>query len=72
MKRKVSRVEAMLIMQAARQVREAQAIADRNPPTPAPVELELVPVEVEPVEPKIERKRSIFSYLIDLIKKKGT
>lgn len=61
MKKRVSRVEAMIIMRAAREFRDRP---------PVSVEIVETPV-VEVTHAPSESKKSIFSYLIDFLKKIG-
>ena len=59
MKKRVSRVEAMIIMRAAREFRD-------RPPVPVKI-VETPVVEAAPI--LSESKKSIFSYLVDFFKK---
>lgn len=64
MKRKVSRVEAIIIMKAAKEFREKNA----NPlPVIEPV---LVPEVIEPIAPP--KKKTLITYIVDLFRKKGS
>ena len=66
MQKKVSRVEAIIIMRNAKEFREKQAMVQSVVET-AP---EPIVVPEEPVV--IPEKKSFFSYVIDFFKKKGT
>lgn len=60
MKKRVSRVEAMIIMRAAREFRD-------RPPVPVKIVETPVVAEVTLVVP--ESKKSIISYVVDFFKK---
>lgn len=66
MRKKVGRIEAIIIMRQAKEFREREA--EKALTVPAPVEHEAeTPLPV----PEIERK-SVLAYVVDLFKKKGT
>ena len=67
MRKKVGRIEAIIIMREAKEFRQRKA--EETKAVPAPVEIAPVPCEVP--EPVAEKK-SILAYVVDLFKKKGT
>lgn len=75
MKKKVGRVEAKLIMMAAKEFRERERLAATNT-----VELEVVELPEQPtvaeipqvVEPIPAPKVTLVRYVIDFFRKKGT
>ena len=64
MKKRVARVEAIIIMKAAKDFREKQSALV---PAPEPV---VVPEPI--VETVVPSKKTFFTYVIDLFRKKGT
>lgn len=67
MRKKVGRVEAIIIMREAKEFRQRKA--EEAKAVPAPVEI--APAVLVAEEPVTEKK-SILAYVIDLFKKKGT
>jgi hypothetical protein len=64
MKKKVGRVEAIIIMRAAKEFREKQSALVE---APEPV---VVPEII--VEPVVQPEKSFLTYVIDFFRKKGT